>query len=177
HEGENYFVTPPYFRRDIQETADLVEEIGRVYGYDKVEASMPAIVKEPEVQKSFYYTNIIKDILIEQGFSEVYTYAFQPEGEIELKNKLAQDKGFLRADLSLGLSQALDNNLKYRELIGLDLVKLFEIGKIFTSRGERLVLGLAVASSIKKIKPSEVIAEAVGAIDDRLSTNLICDSG
>ena len=151
---ERYVVTPPAERLDLMSarsflasgvTADLIEEIGRVYGYDNIVPSVPKIGRKPEINKIFYYTNKIRDILVAEGFSEVYTYAFQDKGEVEVANPLAEDKRYLRMNLSDGLRRSLQLNERHKDLIGLSDIKLFEIGKVFASGQEKLKLAIGVS--------------------------------
>src|SRR3989344_5356557 len=86
----------PNYRLDLKIKTDLIEEIGRIYGYEKIEAKIPESIKISEINKEFYYTTKIRNILVSHGFSEVYTYSFVEKGEIEIRNPLASDKKFLR---------------------------------------------------------------------------------
>jgi phenylalanyl-tRNA synthetase beta subunit len=148
---ERYVVTPPAERLDLMSarsflasgvTADLIEEIGRVYGYDNIAPSVPKIGRKPEINRMFYYTNKIRDILVAEGFSEVYTYAFQDKGEVEVANPLANDKAFLRASLKGGLNQSFEQNARHKDLLGLDAVRIFEIGTVFAKDREHIALGI-----------------------------------
>ncbi|HXK39245.1 MAG TPA: phenylalanine--tRNA ligase beta subunit-related protein [Candidatus Paceibacterota bacterium] len=149
---ERYVVTVPPERLDLHagpgfmvagNSADLIEEIGRVYGYENVAPQAPASAPEPAVNKTFYYTNKIRDILVAEGFSEVYTYALTDEGEVELANPLAEDKKYLRAGLEKGLVGSLDLNIKSKPFLGLGEVKLFEIGTVFCDGEEYVEVGVA----------------------------------
>jgi phenylalanyl-tRNA synthetase beta chain len=125
---------------------DLAEEIGRVYGYKNI-ASVPIskLSFKAKPLKAYVYANIIRDVLVAQGFSEVYTYSFQKEGVFAILNPIAEDKGFLRKDLGVGLRQALVLNTRNALLFGLDEIKIFEIGKVFPAAGEeKLVCAFAV---------------------------------
>ena len=71
-DAERYVVTAPVERLDIRIKQDLIEEIGRVYGYDNVsEQDVDSIDRVPEINKEFEYNNIIKGVLCELGFLEV----------------------------------------------------------------------------------------------------------
>lgn len=127
-----YVVTVPLERLDLRIKEDLAEEIGRVYGFDKIiSAPLSDITFDARVLKSYHYANIIRDTLAAQGFSEVFTYSFQNEGEFAVANPIAEDKGFLRKDLSVGLAQSLVLNARNAPLLGLDDIKIFEIGNVF----------------------------------------------
>jgi phenylalanyl-tRNA synthetase beta chain len=160
---ERFVVTVPEYRRDIRRSADLVEEIGRVYGYEKITGVLPSSLgKSVLVNKEFYYGNIIRDILLNAGWSEVMTYAFTDQGEIAVRNPLARDKKFLRSSLQSGLEKSLDFNSKNRDLLGVAEVKLFELGHVFTKEREFLALGLAAEKKESVAQARELIAAGLG---------------
>ncbi len=148
---ERYVVIPPPERLDLHagpgfmisgNAADLIEEIGRVYGYGNIAPEAPTEMPAPAVNKTFYYTHKIRDILVAEGFSEVMTYAFQSEGEVAAANPLAEDKKYLRASLAIGLAQSLAFNIRNKALLGGGSVQIFEIGTIFEKGREYLQLGV-----------------------------------
>lgn len=149
--GDKYIVTAPAERFDIRIKEDLIEEVGRVYGYENVAARRPQITKEQKTDKSYVVETIIRNYLISQGFSEVYTYVFQASGEVELANAFASDKSFVRKNIKDQLTSALEQNLRYADLLDLSKVKIFEMGHVFTKQGEEPKLAIAIAFS-KKIK-------------------------
>ena len=149
-----FVVTIPFERLDLRIKEDLAEEIGRVYGFDKVpDTPLPEIAFTAKPLKAYYYANLIRDTLVEYGFSEVYTYSFQNEGVFAVANPIAEDKGFLRKDLATGLGQALLLNARNAPLLGLDEVKIFEIGKVFPGLMEEKLscaLGVELTKGGKK---------------------------
>jgi phenylalanyl-tRNA synthetase beta subunit len=147
---ERFVVTIPDERLDIRIPEDLIEEIGRVYGYNNISgALLPQL--QPELNKLFYYTNKIRDILVGEGFSEIMTYTFGEHGDVELQNPSAEDKSWLRENLGHGLAVAWNKTYEYKPLIGVSEAKLFEIGTVFPSGREHVQLGLATDSE-KEIK-------------------------
>ena len=133
----------PPERRDLQIPEDLVEEIGRLYGYEKIPAEkLPITEKTTTINKTFYWENKIRQILIELGFSEIITSSFKPTGEMEIEKPLASDKAFLRIQLADQLIASLKLNTLNLPLLGLKKVKIFEIGKVFTKSGEETHLAL-----------------------------------
>jgi phenylalanyl-tRNA synthetase beta subunit len=143
-----YSVTPPFERLDLTSREDLAEEIARVRGYEHITLAPPRPPERaPEVNKRYEYTRAIRHLLTKYGFSEVYTYAFAEKGVVELANPLASDKKFLRDSLVPGVSRALEQNLTNADLLGLDRVKIFEVGTVFRADGERLAVALAVADT------------------------------
>jgi phenylalanyl-tRNA synthetase beta chain len=142
----------PADRLDLRIKEDLIEEVGRIYGYDKIEA-IP--LKAPEVKpgqdKNLYYAEIIRDALVDLGYFEIYTYSFADVGEVEVLNAMAQDKKYLRSSLSYGVRKSLELNERNAELLGLEIIKLFEIGKVFKEEKEVLALSIGVNDTTGKI--------------------------
>ena len=88
---ENDVAIAPYFRMDLEFVADLAEEIVRFYGYDKLETTLIKADttlgvrnKEQKIEKK------IKEILVDSGFSEIYTYGFVSSGDLE-KSKIKEE--------------------------------------------------------------------------------------
>ncbi|MBM2818143.1 MAG: phenylalanyl-tRNA synthetase subunit beta, phenylalanyl-tRNA synthetase beta chain, partial [Parcubacteria group bacterium] len=169
--GENFTVAIPFDRLDIKIKEDLIEEVGRIYGYEKIkEQKISSVAKLIPINKSFYYKNKIRNLLVQNGFSEVYTYAFADKGEMEMENPIASDKKFLRANLKDGINKSLDFNLHYADLLGFEQIKIFEIGKIFKNGKETdyLAIGIRNSSSFKGNKEEDEIK----IISDALSKDL-----
>ena len=153
--GNSYSVGIPKERLDLLPSKekfasgnkeDLVEEIGRIYGFYKIKSEEPKNFNfKPKVNTEVAFTESLKDFLVSRGFSEVMTYSFTERGQIELKNPLSSDKKYLRASLFDGLLKSLELNKRNAPLFGLDDIKIFEIGKIFGEDSEDLSLGLAVS--------------------------------
>ena len=142
----------PYHRLDLTIPEDLVEEIGRIYGYEKITGTLPpAPIKPITVLPSFYVAEKIKNILTELGFSEVYTYTLVSSGEIETAHPIASDKAFARANLTDGVLESVKKNATVADLLELDAIKVFEIGRTFTKNKESTTLALG-AAQIKKVK-------------------------
>lgn len=175
-ENENRFVVQvPDERLDLRIKEDLAEEIGRVYGYDKVREVIFSKSKENfKLDKVFFYKNEIRKELLALGFSEVINYSFVDNGETEILNPVSLDKKFLRTNLVDGMKKSLDFNLKYSELIEMPQVKVFEFGHIFNSKGEdeRLVIGVKGPSGVKLSIEKNSLDLAVKALSDRLGLKL-----
>lgn len=171
---DEFAITPPWERKDIAIKADLVEEIGRVHGYANIPSLLPKKPDvSPSVNVSVYYTMRIRRALVERGYSEVYTYAFTDHGEVELANALASDKGFMRADLRSGMQKALADNAYHAPYLGLDTVKLFEVGTVFHAHGEVLHVALGVRAIVgKQAKAEQVLMEDLVALADSLGLRL-----
>ena len=115
--GEVFTVTPPSSRPDIAIPEDLVEEAGRMLGYDRVLATeLPPIAGVPD-QARFRGIERMKDSLIEQGFTEVSTQSFVTKGDIMLANPLDQTRPALRTSLEENLQEALAQAKQYEAII------------------------------------------------------------
>src|SRR3989344_258470 len=141
-EGNTFVVKPPFQRRDLTIPEDLVEEVGRIIGYDKVPPTpLPTLSGTPDMAR-FRGIEKLKDQLIEEGFTEILTQSFAKEGDIELANPLDKTRPMLRANLGVGMAIAMGNARYHAPLVlepGVQ-VKLFEIGTVFPKGGEKLAL-------------------------------------
>jgi len=175
---ERFVVVVPTERLDIRIKEDLIEEMGRIYGYEKIEASVPDLGGfVPSVHKKTYYIEKVREHLVEHGFSEISTYAFVENGDIEMENPLASDKKFLRKDLSGNIMKGLEQNGHNAPLLGLDVVKIFEIGRVFEKEREFVSLGIGVSIPGAMKKKEEVIKnmifEAETVIGEALRASVI----
>lgn len=150
---EQLSLTIPLHRFDLIIPEDIVEEVGRIYGYDKIVGTKHEVDNSAEVpaHSGFYVTEYIKNILTDLGFSEAYLYTLVNKGDIEVAYPLASDKKALRTNLSDGMLKALDMNTHSADLLFLDTIKMFEVGKVFTKKGEHTSLCVGVRR-IKKVK-------------------------
>ena len=140
---QGWRVTPPSWRFDISGQHDLVEEVGRCYGFNRVPPRMPAATavtgKHPEVRVD---SRSVRRRLTELGYYEAITYSFidpsQSSGLMEsskgikLANPIADNMSEMRQSLLPGLLSALVRNVNRQE----SRVRLFEIGNVFKGRGK-----------------------------------------
>ncbi len=107
--GDDLVVDFPFWRTDIEIPEDVVEEVGRLYGYDKLPVQLPKRDLTP-VDKDLIQTTkqTIREILSRAGANEVLTYNFVHG---ELLDKVGQDRG-----LAYKLSNALSPDLQYYRL-------------------------------------------------------------
>jgi phenylalanyl-tRNA synthetase beta chain len=172
--ANTFIVTPPPERNDLLISEDLIEEVGRIYGYDHVVAVTPPLFTSTEVNKRFYYSEVVREVLVSHGFSEVYTSSFRHLDQVKLLNAFASDKGYLRSALTPNLLDALKRNIANQDLLGIPFVGLFEIGTVFTEAGETFSLAFGVRHGMDyKIKSDLPILENVAmATNDALGVNL-----
>lgn len=170
--GEVVTVVPPFERDDIVIAEDLIDDIGRVYGFEHVVSIKPEQRPVSEYNVRHYYAEKIRQALVGLGFSEVYTSSFRAEDTVKLENALATDKGYLRSTLTSNLSEARDRNVPYRDLLGLPAIQLFEIGTVFGVNAEEFRVALAVQTGTQyKAKVDDLrIDAALRAITEALGT-------
>jgi phenylalanyl-tRNA synthetase beta subunit len=116
-----------------------------------------------ENSKEFLVVEAIKDKLVAQGFSEVMTRTLDTNGDLEVAYPAAMDKAFLRKDISTSLEKKLHENVLNAPLLGKDIVKIFEIGKVFTKdKGEalKLAIGIGLTKKQKGLQASDLVSEA-----------------
>lgn len=159
-EKEKMFeVTPPFERTDLTIPEDLVEEVGRIVGYDKIPATELPFDPAQDKPDQARYRGIekIKDELATQGFTEISTQSFAKEGEVKLANPFDKAKPALRTTLDENMQEALAH-AKYVAPLVLaprEKPKLFEIGTVFAKGGENL-----------EIKTSEPVSGLPEIADD-----------
>ena len=145
-------ITVPGFRQDVKCEADLMEELGRIYGYNRIPLSL-AQVKPQSIQENgrLAIRSRAKKVLAASGFSEVITYSLLPEeninnsgidcsGVMRLKNPLSAEQEILRPALLPGLLNALGRNLE----LGNSPCAMFEIGNCFGQGSEYESVGMIV---------------------------------
>jgi phenylalanyl-tRNA synthetase beta chain len=140
----------PHDRLDLVIPEDIVEEVGRLLGYDKVPALVPAAEKSAAVHPAFYWAERVKSVLVAAGFSEVSTYALVPKGHYEVAYPLASDKQALRANLAEGITKSLALNASNADLLGLEAIKVFEIGTVFGKDAETFSLSVGALQAKKR---------------------------
>ncbi|HEY4512659.1 MAG TPA: phenylalanine--tRNA ligase subunit beta [Candidatus Paceibacterota bacterium] len=184
HEGEALVVYPESYRKDLNIPEDIVDEVGRLYGYENIRAKLPKIDTEIETNNALSWTNKTRNFLVSRGYSEISTYTLCNKGEIEIANPLAADKRFYRDNLTDAMEEKLKENLYYADLLGLSKIKLFELGHVYKDGREYMALSIGVA--YKKAGKGERINDEIKIIRDELfaelgsKTTILCtidDSG
>lgn len=143
--GEDMLVTVPAFRLDIEIDSDLIEEVGRIYGYHNIEpqpVKMYAPYVENPINKNAW---MLRDMMVGHGFIEVLTYGFIAQdsmkklnipkespyyGEVHILNPLATWFELMRPTLAYNLIETAISNLT----AGKSDIKIFELGKTFTKK-------------------------------------------
>ena len=153
---EGWRISPPSWRFDLAIEPDLIEEVARVIGLDRI-TEVPArfpqrFGKRPE---SLVEERVVLDTLVVRGYQEAINYAFcdpviqqrlLPEMQsVKLANPIAANMGVMRLSLWPGLLQAALDNQRRQQ----DRVRLFELGSVFLREGTvvsepRRVAGIAL---------------------------------
>ncbi|MFH1201451.1 MAG: phenylalanine--tRNA ligase subunit beta [Candidatus Omnitrophota bacterium] len=134
-------VSTPSFRRDVRAAVDLVEEISRIFGYDKIKASLPYIralhiLNSPNFLRQ--EQAVIRETLAGLGLNEIISYSLisrdllfklnlQDPDAIQIKNPLSKDQEVMRPTLIAGLLQCVARNVSNR----MDTIKAFECGPVY----------------------------------------------
>jgi len=141
-DDEEFVVTPPFERTDIVISEDLVEEVGRIIGYDTVSSGLLPEVSKAPGQARFRGIERIKDFFVNQGFTEISTQSFAKKGDIKLANPLDKTRPALRTSLVKNMEAAFTQAMQHAPLVLTtgQKPKLFEVGNVFTGEGEQLVL-------------------------------------
>ena len=138
----------PSWRLDLRQDIDLIEELVRIKGYDKVPVDIAPIVPVvTEGRERISVEETLREKLRGMGFSEVMNYSFS-EGKglsdlgiasgYKIANPLSKDNEYLTPSLLPGLWKNLNLNLNE----GAETIKLFETGTVFTKTGEKHALGI-----------------------------------
>lgn len=157
---DGWKVLIPTFRPDISIEEDLIEEVGRIYGYEKIEGKMLRIpVKSTGFGELQRFRKKINQLLIASGFDESINLSFCSSSVVKklvkmepvrLKNPLSEDMDCLRPSLVFGLIDSVAYNLK-RQLRD---VKLFEIAKVYNFESgtvcEREKIGLVMTGKLNE---------------------------
>jgi phenylalanyl-tRNA synthetase beta chain len=157
-----FLVSSPIERNDLVLEANYIEEIGRIHGLINIKSITPVASVLQSINANYYYCQKIRQVLIEQGFSEVMTSSFRNKDEIQLQNSLASDKCFLRSNLSASIDEVLMQNVQNVDILGLRDIRIFEIGKVFKRASNRIDEKMSLAIGVQTKKTGHV------AIDDKI---------
>lgn len=188
--GDDLTVIPPFWRMDIEIPEDIVEEVGRLYGFDKLPVELPnRTIKPAERNKLIDFKSRLRNILSANGATEVLTYNFvhgdlltrvdqDPGKAYELSNALSPDLQYFRMSLIPSLLEKIHPNIK----AGNDVVNIYELNKVHSkdhvSEGipsEFNSLGFVTSANDKLEQAGAVYYQArlhLDALADRLGITL-----
>ncbi|VAW91859.1 Phenylalanyl-tRNA synthetase beta chain [hydrothermal vent metagenome] len=170
--SESWQITPPEFRFDINYEEDLLEELSRVYGYEKLPARLlKGSLTLPQSSESNRSIQDYRTDLVAQGYSEAITYSFvdeelqkllEPElSSIKLANPISEDMAVMRTTLWTGLVQAVQYNLHRQQ----SRIKLFEYGLKFVMQAAELQQIESFAGVVVGSQMDEQWAEKLNDVD------------
>lgn len=157
--GDRMSFKAPSWRVDVEQEEDLVEEVARHTGYEKIGSELPPSSHSGEYQPGEMQQRSLRRALNAFGYDEAINFSFIPqenrfdlipwlagreEHQPQLANPIIEDASWMRSTLLPGLLASLRHNLNH----GIRDVRLFEIGRIFSGLGdqelpqERLALAL-----------------------------------
>jgi phenylalanyl-tRNA synthetase beta chain len=137
HNETTLCITAPFWRTDIELTEDVVEEVGRLYGYDKLPRELPQRSTKPVSRNTFrVLAETVRQALARAGANEALTYSFvhervlktagqDPDDAFKLANALSPDLQYYRMSITPSLLDKVHGNVR----AGYDEFALFEIGK------------------------------------------------
>lgn len=143
--ADGWDVVVPSFRFDIDNEESLIEELVRVYGYNKLPSRKPqaemAMFDQPENR---VWKNDMRDVLVKRGYQEVITYSFvEPEFQLQLHpgieplplmNPISSEMAVMRTNLLPGLVNTAKFNINRQQ----NRIRIFELGLRFINSGDTL---------------------------------------
>ena len=141
-EGDRLLVTPPTVRQDIEIEEDLIEEVARLYGYDKLPVTIPKGNNEASQSYERDVKDLARETMCAMGADEIQTYSFvSPKGVdniridddswerafVRILNPLGEDTSVMRTVLTPGMLEVLGRNYSRN----IESVRAFEIGNTF----------------------------------------------
>jgi phenylalanyl-tRNA synthetase beta chain len=151
--GGHFSVQIPSWRLDVEREVDLLEELARIYGYNKFPNTLPAFRGAVEILPSQPKDAKVRDTMLALGYHEAISITFISEQEaktfgggepLAIANPLSEEAGYLRTSMLPGLLNMVGYNLNR----GNSDVRLLEAGEVFEKvvdgREERRHLGFAV---------------------------------
>jgi phenylalanyl-tRNA synthetase beta chain len=167
----------PGFRPDLEQEDDLVEEVIRVLGYERVGETLPPIRQPGGVPRPYRFRRLIRETLAASGLHETTSYSFASAADLEMTgdrdavrvaNPLAADDAFLRTSLLPGLLRAVGQNMA-RQVRG---VAVFEVGRVFfpgnpVEEHERVAAALSGQASSGYPEPARDfdLSDAMGVLE------------
>jgi len=151
-ENEDLFeIEIPSFRHDITEEVDLIEEVARLYGYEKIPAGIPKAKITPSSEnKQEKIASRARNILVSFGLNEVVAPSFSPFSDVEeikIANPLTVEQSVLRTNLLASLLSIFSHNVNQ----GNKKMGFFELGKVYLQKDnclrEKLMLSIGLYNS------------------------------
>ncbi len=186
-------ITAPFWRTDIEIPEDIVEEVGRLYGYDKLPLELPSRSIMPTKKDAMMdLKSALRTSLSDAGANELLTYSFvhgkllqkvgqEPDQAFKLSNALSPELQYYRLSITPSLLDKVHANIK----AGFDTFALFEIGKAHVKGSlndeglpaefERLALIVAADNKVAREFSGSPYYQALAYLTQLLKTNNISD--
>ncbi|MGL4722651.1 MAG: phenylalanine--tRNA ligase subunit beta [Desulfovibrionaceae bacterium] len=140
-------VSPPSYRMDLTEEVDLIEEIARLYGVDRIEGSLPTVKKNIALDSTsdeYYSLRRVKNWAANLGLREIISYSFTSQESLDILGVPSENRVILQNPLSLEyttmrttLLPAMLKTMQYNNNRGNTSLAFFEIAKTFTQDLEK----------------------------------------
>ncbi|MBO1017756.1 phenylalanine--tRNA ligase subunit beta [Achromobacter sp. SD115] len=138
-EGDDFIVTPPSYRFDLELEEDLIEEVARIYGFENIPVEPPMarakMFSQPEIRRG---AHALRRLAAAQDYQEVVNYSFVEaewerdyagnETPVRLVNPIASHLSVMRSSLIASLVANIRHNANRKQT----RVRLFELGRVFT---------------------------------------------
>ena len=130
---------PTWREGDIEQEIDLIEEVARLNGYDKIKTSLPQIREEAVENDRQVLLRRMREVLTGCGLFEAQTFSLvdprmADEEALRIRNPLTPEESVLRTDMVPGLLKVVLHNLRHQA----EEVQLFEIGSVYLKGGNKL---------------------------------------
>src|SRR5690606_4099255 len=141
-DAENLQVAVPPFKVDVMREVDVIEEVLRIYGYNKVEigTQLKASLNQTPKPDKELYKNTVSELLVGNGFLEIMNNSltnvetvFDESSAVRLYNPLSSDLDTMRQNMVFSLLEAIEYNQKRKNAD----VKFFEFGKTYHLEGDQ----------------------------------------
>ena len=151
------YIVPSWRVSDVKNKADIIEEIAKVYSYNKLPKEILS-KRSPQAQDNdYYHTESLKDALVSLGLTETYNYSYLSKEDFRRANLSLEDTQLienpisnltevLRSSLLPGLLKDIYNNQSF------DDYGLFEIGRVFDKNSERTNLAIVLLGKSRKLE-------------------------
>jgi phenylalanyl-tRNA synthetase beta chain len=149
-----FYVKAPSYRNDILISADVIEEVARMYGLNNIETKRHPVNQKGQLTHKQKRIRYLRHTLSKKGFYEVITYSltsmndlnrFASIGEpVHILSPLSEERKYLRQSLMGGLL----GTIRYNQSRQIEDVSIFEVGKVFAKDIETLKLGIALTGKL-----------------------------
>ncbi|MDI6605532.1 MAG: phenylalanine--tRNA ligase subunit beta [Candidatus Omnitrophota bacterium] len=175
--GKNKLIVGvPAHRQDLKTEIDLIEEVARIHGFDKIPTTLPLLVPKLIPGGEREAVSVLKNILAGLGLNEVITYSLvdrellqgfmlpDEQEPVEILNRLSREQEVLRPHLVPSIATRIAYNLNHQQ----DYVNVFEVAKAFSSSApgpkEELMLGIALCGIKSHLTEQGLVKERFGLL-------------